>query len=338
MFIFLFIITILVYVLLLLVAGAKPSRSTMSLFELQRRADDEDQTAAELLRREKLLDDIYSLKRIITVILLVLAVLLSVVTFGWLWGAIIAFLMALSYVILSEQLLVKKSSQRLYDKIEPSLLNLAERFPKVVGLIRNTPLAASEDRQLGSREELQHLVMQSGSILSGDEKRLIEHSLRFERLPVSQVMTPRSMIDSVAKNELLGPLVLDKLHKTGHSRFPVFDGDIDHVVGVLYIQNLLTLNAKKSISAEKAMEPRVFYIREDQTLQHALNAFIKTRHHMFLVVNEFRETVGLVTLEDVMEELLGREIVDEFETHDDLRVVATRNPRRNNRSTGSRDV
>ena len=86
------------------------------------------------------------------------------------------------------------------------------------------------------------------------------------------------------------------------------------------------------------MEKRVFYIREDQTLQHALNAFIRTHHHLFVVVNEYRETVGVLSLEDVMEALLGHEIVDEFDAHDDLRKVAERNPRKNNQPTGHTNV
>jgi magnesium and cobalt transporter len=152
-------------------------------------------------------------------------------------------------------------------------------------------------------------------------------------------MTPRGVIDTIGKKELLGPLVLDDLHKTGHSRFPVTDGDIDHIVGVLHIQDLLVLDARqRSATAEKAMEPRVFYIREDQTLDHALTAFLRTRHHLFVVVNEFRETVGIVSLEDVIETLLGRKIVDEFDAHEDLRAVAARNPRGNNEPQKHEDI
>jgi CBS domain containing-hemolysin-like protein len=152
-------------------------------------------------------------------------------------------------------------------------------------------------------------------------------------------MTPRGVIDSISKKELLGPLVLDDLHKTGHSRFPVIDGDIDHVVGMLHIQDLLILDAKqRSNTVEKVMEPRVFYVREDQTLEHALTAFLRTRHHLFVVVNEFRETVGVLSLEDVIEVLLGRKIVDEFDAHDDLRAVAARNPRGNNEPQKHEDI
>jgi CBS domain containing-hemolysin-like protein len=86
------------------------------------------------------------------------------------------------------------------------------------------------------------------------------------------------------------------------------------------------------------MDPKVYYIHEDQTLEHALAAFLKTHHHLFVVVNEYRETVGILCLEDVIEALLGRKIVDEFDAHDDLRAVAAHNPRSNNSSSKSHDV
>lgn len=174
------------------------------------------------------------------------------------------------------------------------------------------------------------MIEESGVVISADEKKLLVNGLGFASKTVEQIMTPRGVVETIAKDELIGPLTLDELHRTGHSRFPVIDGDIDHVVGVLHIKELLTSFDKKSQTAEKAMERKVFYINQDQTLDHALAAFIKTRHHLFVVVNGYRETAGIVSLEDVIEALLGREIVDEFDIHDDLRVVAARNARTNN--------
>ena len=86
------------------------------------------------------------------------------------------------------------------------------------------------------------------------------------------------------------------------------------------------------------MEKRVFYINQEQTLDRALAAFIKTRHHLFVVVNGYRETAGILTLEDTIEALLGREIVDEFDVHDDLRVVAARSAKGNNDSPHGTNV
>jgi CBS domain containing-hemolysin-like protein len=310
----------------------------MSLFELERRARENDTAAIKTLQRESLLGDILSLQRLVSAFLLVVFVALSIATFGWFFGVIIAVFIALEAGAIARVPLWRHPVQKLYEQHEADILHFIEKFASVFRLMRSSMPDVPQHEQLDSREELQHLVAQSGALLSGDEKKLIEHGLAFESRHVHEIMTPRGVIDSISKKELLGPLVLDDLHKTGHSRFPVTDGDIDHVVGMLQVHNLLTLDTKRSLTAEKAMEPRVFYIKEDQTLQHALAAFIRTHHHLFVVVNEYRETVGILSLEDVIEALLGRKIIDEFDTHDDLRVVAMRNPRANNHPDTREDV
>lgn len=326
-------------VALLLVAAMRPQRTSMSRFELERRAGEDDKTAAKILRREALLADILSLQRIVTALLLVIVTLLVVVVFGWFLGIVIAVVIALEYGALARLGFVSSAASRLYGAIEPRLLYLAGRFPGIFAVIRGAGSAADGDISLESREQLLHLVSQSGEVLTADEKRTIKHVLQFEDKHVREIMTPVGMIDSIKQTELLGPLVLDDLHKTGHSRFPVTDGDINHVVGVLHIRDLLTLDTgKRTTTVAKAMEPRTFYIRDDQTLAHALAGFLKTHHHLFIVINEFRETVGLLTLEDVMEVLLGRRIVDEFDAHEDIRVVAARNLHKNNHAPGATDV
>ena len=163
-------------------------------------------------------------------------------------------------------------------------------------------------------------------------------TLHFGDKTVEQIMTPRGVVDTVNKDQIIGPLLLDELHKTGHSRFPVMDGDIDHIIGVLHIRNLLTLKDKTSHRAATAMEKKVYFINQDQKLEKALAAFIKTRHHMFVVVNDYRETAGIITLEDVVEALLGRKILDEFDVVDDLRALAAKNPRQNNESPAATNI
>lgn len=333
------ILCVVVCVLLIIVSGVVPKRTSMSTYELERRKNNGDKAAEAIVQREMLLSDVVSLQRVASALLLVVLVTLLVATFGWLLGVVLAVLIALEYGSVARLEVVRRHSQRLYEAYEPALLAFAGKYTKgFLRLVRNVTPDVSLTKRLDSKEELLHLVAQSDTILSNDEKKLITHGLQFETMQVGEVMTPRGTIDSISKKELLGPLVLDDLHKTGHSRFPVIDGDIDHVVGTLHIQDLFTLDSRRSTTAEKAMEARVFYIREDQNLQHALAAFMRTHHHLFIVINEFRETVGVVSLEDIMEALLGREIIDEFDMHEDLRAVAARNPRGNNHPEKREDV
>lgn len=327
-----------VFALLVMVAAVAPKRTGMSGYELERRRAAGESQAVEILQREEALVDVLSFQRAATALLLVIFVTASVATFGWLLGVVLSVVVALEYGAVARLSAVRRRSQDLYEKHESQLIHLTKRFSGFFRFLRSVTPEPVQSPQLDSREELEHLVAQSGTLLTPDEKKLFKNGLRFGIREVREIMTPRSVIDSIASQELLGPLVLDDLHKTGHSRFPVTDGDIDHVVGMLHVQDMLTLDVKRSVTAEKAMEARVFYIREDQNLQHALAAFLRTHHHLFVVVNEFRETVGLLSLEDVIETLLGRKIIDEFDAHDDLRVVAGRNPRGNNHPEKREDV
>jgi len=335
---FLTILCLLSFIALIAVSSVVPKRSGLSKFELRRRQEEGNKAAAILLRREASLGDVLSIQRVLSALFLVVFVSLTVAALGWFTGIVVAVIVALEYGAVSRMNIVKNTTQPLYERYEESILRLITAHENIFRLVRSVSTEPAETR-LDSREELVHLVTNSGSLLSGDEKKLVLHGLEFGKRQVGEIMTPRGVIDTIGKKELLGPLVLDDLHKTGHSRFPVTDGDIDHIVGVLHIQDLLVLDARqRSATAEKAMEPRVFYIREDQTLDHALTAFLRTRHHLFVVVNEFRETVGIVSLEDVIETLLGRKIVDEFDAHEDLRAVAARNPRGNNEPQKHEDI
>lgn len=339
MFIFLTILTVLVFVVLLIFTAMRPTSSGFSMFELERRTELVDKAAQKILTRENLLNDIISLQHILVAIFLVIVVLLSVVTFGWLIGIIVAFFVTLEYGSIARIGFLKTWSQKIYSRLEPNVIKFIQKTPFLFKILRNVSIMDTKiSQRIDSREELQHLVDESIGILTPDEKKLVVHSLSFSDQLVSTIMTPRSVIDSIKNSEFLGPLTLDDLHKTGHSRLPVINGDIDHIIGILNLRGLLTLDIKRSTTAEKAMDPKVFYIRQDQTLQHALAAFLRTHQHLFIVVNEFRETVGLLSLEDVIEALLGRKIIDEFDAHDDLRAVALRNPHDNNHPEKREDV
>jgi len=332
------ILLIVLFCTLLSVTAVQPKRNPLSMYELERRKNAGSSEASAVVRRETLLPDVMSLQRIKSAFLLVIFVVVSVSTLDWLFGTLLALFVALEYNSLARLPFVQKPANKVYERHEERILHIVERLQPVLRLVRMAQPKVIPS-VLSSKAELEHLVEQSSGVLTGNEKKLIINSLGFDEQLVSEIMTPRSVIDSVAKRDHLGPLMLDELHKTGHSRFPVIDGDIDHVVGMLHIQDLLTIDAKrKSTSVEKAMEPRVFYVKADQTLQHALTAFLRTKHHLFIVVNEYRETVGLVSLEDVIESLIGRKIVDEYDAHEDLRMVAARNPHQNNVDKSSTNV
>lgn len=331
------VVYIVVFLCLLVVLGIHPQLSSHSRFELQRRVHAGDSEAELLLKRHMLLRDIFSLQRVISAILLVVLSVIGVELFHWAVGFFISILIALEAGALARVSLWQKYSQKLYEKYEAKILAVIEKYPAIFKTIRSVAPIPNDHYDIESKDELLSMVEQSGDVLTKDEKRLIVNGLSFNEISIDTVMTPRSMIESVKSDELLGPLVLDDLHKKGYSRFPVVKDDIDHVVGILYVQDLLMIDPKsKSRRADAVMDKNVYYIRNDRSLRYALAAFLKVQRHLFVVVNEFRETVGLLSLEDVIEALLGRKIVDEFDVYEDLRKAAGTNPQKNNLSTKKR--
>lgn len=194
------------------------------------------------------------------------------------------------------------------------------------------PLAWMLDKALGdelptiySKKELMHIIGEHSdsqhSDLDADEERIVKGALTFGDKTVVDVMTPRSVMVVVDKDELLDATTLRRLQQSGHSRFPVCDREADKVVGLLYWRSLVGQALGKKRAGEVCTK-QVYYLNETEHLDAALEVFLKTKHHLYMVTNEFEEVQGIVTIEDVIEEILDREIVDEFDRHEDLRAVA----------------
>ncbi len=318
------IIGVVVVGLLLLTSTFRPAHSALSFYELRRRKEMGDQGAAEVLRRERLLAQAEALKQPLAAVLLMVLALVLVATFGWYWGASGAVIIALFYTRVSSLPILHRRAQKFYKSREAALLRVVDRRKKVFGIVTGSVSPSSRTDAFGSREELFHRISESGVVLSSQDKNLLTHALAFTQRRAIDAMTSREDIVTIEHTEMLGPLVLSDLHKTGHSCFPVIVRNPDHIVGMLDIRGLLTLEAKRTITAAKAMSGNAFYIRGDQTLDHALSAFIRTRHHLLVVIDEEGATLGLLTLRDVLEALFGRSLSDEFASDSDLHLVAKR--------------
>jgi CBS domain containing-hemolysin-like protein len=147
-----------------------------------------------------------------------------------------------------------------------------------------------------------------------------KHALSFGNKKVEDILTPRRVVKTVNVEETVGPVLMTELHASGFSRFPVYEGKQDNMVGVLYLRDLV--NAKTGGQIRKIMHPQICFVHEDQSLAEALQAILKTHQHLYVVVNSFEEYVGIVTIEDILEEIVGKQIVDEFDQYDDMRAVA----------------
>jgi CBS domain containing-hemolysin-like protein len=149
---------------------------------------------------------------------------------------------------------------------------------------------------------------------------LLIHALTFTNKQVRDVLIPLRIVRLVNANESIGPALMDELYKSGFSRFPVFEGEQTNVIGTLFMRDLVRKQSRSTV--RDVMRDDVLYIHEEYTLQQALQAFLKTKHHLFVVVNSFEEFVGILTIEDVLEQVIGKQIIDEFDAFDDVRAVA----------------
>jgi CBS domain containing-hemolysin-like protein len=214
--------------------------------------------------------------------------------------------------------------------VAPAITWMMNYLHPLISLLGLTSLPPIQIRTgVHEKEDLLELLKQQSTQpenrISGSELRMAFNALTFGDKKVTDVMTPLRKLHVVAEDEVVGPLLMDELHKTGFSRFPVAKAGTvksaqPQIVGTLFLKDLVGYTGRGSVAG--LMHKRVYYINEVQSLHDALAAFIKTHHHLFIVVNNFEEIVGVLSIEDVLEQILGQKIVDEFDKYDDLRAVA----------------
>lgn len=164
--------------------------------------------------------------------------------------------------------------------------------------------------------------VQADNRVTQAELDLAFQALTFGDKTVGDYVTPRRIVKSVSVEDDIGPILMSELHKSGFSRFPVYEKKKDNIVGTLFLKDLVKTKATGKV--KMVMRKEVCYVHEEQSLYDALQAIIKTRHHLLIVVNSFEEFVGVLTIEDIFEQIVGQPIQDEFDQYDSLRAVAGR--------------
>ncbi len=173
---------------------------------------------------------------------------------------------------------------------------------------------ASEASLAHSQEELRMILAMSSrsGLLGSSHARLLEKALGFSDRTVRQIMIPRGDIVYLDANRS-DEENLAVVHASGHTRYPLCDGDLDRVVGIVHIKDLfLNPVAAGTFHDLRAVAHEPLFLPESLGLDRALAAFQKQRLHMAVVLDEYGGTSGIVTLEDVVEELIG-EVQDEFD-------------------------
>lgn len=172
------------------------------------------------------------------------------------------------------------------------------------------------------REELLAVLREAGErgLIDSEALTMLEGVLEVGDIQVRDIMVPRAQMVCVRRedpSQTIMPIVVE----SGHSRFPVMDGDRDDIVGILLAKDLLRLcisDQDERFDIREYMRPAVF-VPESKRLNVLLKDFRRNRHHMAIVVDEYGGVSGLVTIEDVMEQIVG-EIDDEFDVEEDLNI------------------
>lgn len=183
------------------------------------------------------------------------------------------------------------------------------------------PVSTLLDKWLGeelpalySHEELVHMVedhaQHEASRIDVDESRIIKGALQFSDKTVREVAIKRDDVVTVELDDEVDQALVSKLKQTGFSRFPVTNTDGEYV-GALYLRDLVGQTLPKPVG--HVYRDTLHEISENTHLDTALSRFIQTKTHMFVVENEDEQVTGIITLEDVIEEIINREIEDEFD-------------------------
>lgn len=222
--------------------------------------------------------------------------------------------------------------------LNPVFSRAASMFPPAQRVHLHTGLYEQKDlleflsrqnRQIDNRIPQSDLAIAQGALSFGDKL-------------VRTIMTPRRKIKIVSAEESVGPLLMDELHKSGHSRFPVSKTKEDAknatptIIATLYLKDIVGYEGSGKV--KDLARKDVYYINEDSNLRQALSALLKTHHHLLLVVNNFEEIVGVLSIEDVLEQIIGQPIVDEFDNYADLRAVAAKEAKQQHQEEKHQEV
>jgi len=208
----------------------------------------------------------------------------------------------------------KKASIILYwlEKIlYPVILFFTILIKKMIGenkMISSAFISEEEVRRFVNVSEEEGAIKES-------EKEMIQSVFEFDDIVVKEIMVPRIDMVCISKDASINELV-DLAVEKGHSRIPVYEESIDDIIGLIYVKDLLQLlqKGKENLTLEDLIKP-IYFIPESKQINKLLKEMQNRREHMAVILDEYGGTSGLITIEDLLEEIVG-DIQDEFDLED----------------------
>ncbi|TYP99939.1 protein involved in gliding motility GldE [Tenacibaculum adriaticum] len=322
-----------IVLLVLLICSALISGAEVAFFSLSQTEIDElsektkgKNAVVQLLEDpKKLLGTVLITNNFINILIVLLFAILGEVLFSSLSGTIkflvevvlVTFLILLFGEVLPKVYATRKSMQFANFMAKPiKVLNII-LTPLSLPLISLTNLIenklGNKNNNLSVERLSQALELTSDNATTKDEQKILEGIVTFGNTETVQIMKPRTDVCAISSAEPYEQ-VLETILKNGYSRNPVYEENIDKIIGVLYAKDLLAhLNKKEFNWQELIREP--FFVPENKKLDDLLSEFQEKKNHLAVVVDEYGGTSGIVTLEDVIEEIVG-DINDEFDDED----------------------
>ena len=196
-------------------------------------------------------------------------------------------------------------------KITSPVLYAVRLIDEIIRRLTGVPRSDGGAPQQVEQEILDALSEgESRGDVNEQEKKMIRSVINLDETAVGEIMTPRTDIVAIEHSATYAD-VLDTVRRGGHSRIPVYEETIDHVIGVLYSKDLLNVERPEAFSLRDMMRT-VLFVPETKDVASCLHEFQTGRVHIAIVLDEYGGTSGLITIEDLLEELVG-EIVDEHD-------------------------
>ena len=196
---------------------------------------------------------------------------------------------------------------------------LTRTVDAVAGVVARLLPGEPEEAPIGTEEELLTIVLDEtdDGVIEPEERRMIDGILQLEETTARDIMVPR--VDMVAVERSASPLaIVDAITRAGHSRIPVYHDTIDQVVGILYAKDLLpfVIGSTEKLPLASLVRP-AHIVPESKRLDDLLKEMRRNQIHIAIVVDEYGGTAGLLTIEDILEEIVG-EIQDEYDREEAL--------------------
>jgi len=251
------------------------------------------------------------------------------------WEQVVAAVMTLAILILSE-IIPKTIGANLWQSLAPFtvkslkiLMWILAPFIWISQLITKN-LKSDKDKSVFSKADLSAMTIASeeSGVLAKNESTIINNLLKFEEVQVKDIMTPRTVMKGAEESETLMEFYKKNYTTTQplrFSRIPIYKDNVDNITGIVLKDDILYhLVEDEDEKKLRELKREVISVKDDEPLPQLFETLTQKKNHLAIVVDSYGTLVGIVTLEDVLETLLGFEITDESDGEADLQALARR--------------